>query len=641
MAALACAAAGAFVSLALGQDANWDLRNYHLYNPWAFFHGRLDVDHHPGSRQSYLNPVLDVLTYPLLTAVPDHVGGAVLGAIHGMALLGLFALARGLTGPGAAGMLLAAIAAVVGSAASVAIGEVGTTFGDLTTATLVLAALVIVAPLYVRVAGGAGTRLAVAGLLLGVATGLKLTNGLYLSAFVLAVAFDPPAPRPRALALVILPAMAAVLALQGWWAAMLTVKYGSPLFPFLDAAFLLNQIGPSVASTRPGTPIELLFFPFFFGLDHRTGEVPFRDFRMAAGLVAVVGLALLRWRRPGAFAVSPVAQATRFLMTFVVAAYLVWMVCFSVQRYALVLDMLSPLLCILLLGHARVVTSRLALAVALGATLIATTVVADWGRVPWDGGPYSVVWNFEGPPPGSAILVGARPLAVIAPTVDLPDAVWIGGPFNREDDSDQRERKIGDRPRHLMTLAGSHWAETARRTMRLMDVHLTAPCSAFSSKLAGTLLLCSLARGAEPVDLGDLHNDAAQWSIELRPVVASLHVAPGAYAWLTLEVRNTGTQPILANLPDTARLVGRDVPPEPFGDVNLSYHLATPNGAQVVHDGLRTRLPRSIPPGGHDVVSMRVLAPPQPGHYHLDLDVVDEGVAWADARSAAVDLLVE
>ena len=36
----ACVAGAAGLSLALGQDASWDLQNYHYYNPWAFVHGQ-------------------------------------------------------------------------------------------------------------------------------------------------------------------------------------------------------------------------------------------------------------------------------------------------------------------------------------------------------------------------------------------------------------------------------------------------------------------------------------------------------------------------------------------------------------------------------------------------------------------------
>jgi hypothetical protein len=45
-------------AVALGQDTNWDLRNYHLYNGYAALTGRLDRDIAPAQIQTYLNPTL-------------------------------------------------------------------------------------------------------------------------------------------------------------------------------------------------------------------------------------------------------------------------------------------------------------------------------------------------------------------------------------------------------------------------------------------------------------------------------------------------------------------------------------------------------------------------------------------------------
>src|SRR5437763_8628840 len=55
-------------SLQLGQDANWDLRNYHFYNAFALFHHRLGVDLAPAMSQSYFNPILDLPFYGLVAA---------------------------------------------------------------------------------------------------------------------------------------------------------------------------------------------------------------------------------------------------------------------------------------------------------------------------------------------------------------------------------------------------------------------------------------------------------------------------------------------------------------------------------------------------------------------------------------------
>jgi len=62
-------------SLALGQDANWDLRNYHWYNPYALLHWRFDQDMAPASIQSYLSPLFDIPWYLLAQIATARVVG--------------------------------------------------------------------------------------------------------------------------------------------------------------------------------------------------------------------------------------------------------------------------------------------------------------------------------------------------------------------------------------------------------------------------------------------------------------------------------------------------------------------------------------------------------------------------------------
>ncbi|MBA3707173.1 MAG: glycosyltransferase family 39 protein, partial [Bacteroidetes bacterium] len=68
----------------MGQDINWDLRNYHFYNPYAFLHHRLGFDIAPAMMQSYFNPFLDILNYCLITTQKPIVVGFILGAISGI-----------------------------------------------------------------------------------------------------------------------------------------------------------------------------------------------------------------------------------------------------------------------------------------------------------------------------------------------------------------------------------------------------------------------------------------------------------------------------------------------------------------------------------------------------------------------------
>ena len=84
--------------------------------------------------------------------------------------------------------------------------------------------------------------------------------------------------------------------------------------------------------------------------------------------------------------------------------------------------------------------------------------------------------------------------------------------------------------------------------------------------------------------------------------------------------------------------------PQPGGgQVRLGGHLWGGDGRLHDSDFLRASLPRSVAPGETLEVSCSFDAPSVPGRYRLELDMVDEGIAWFAGRGSAsldVDLLV-
>src|ERR1700675_206739 len=60
--------AGLASALLLRQDVNWDLRNYHFYNAWAFVYGRLGWDLAPAQLQTLHNPLLALPFYWMVAA---------------------------------------------------------------------------------------------------------------------------------------------------------------------------------------------------------------------------------------------------------------------------------------------------------------------------------------------------------------------------------------------------------------------------------------------------------------------------------------------------------------------------------------------------------------------------------------------
>jgi SAM-dependent methyltransferase len=117
----------------------------------------------------------------------------------------------------------------------------------------------------------------------------------------------------------------------------------------------------------------------------------------------------------------------------------------------------------------------------------------------------------------------------------------------------------------------------------------------------------------------------------LEPTRAFGEVAAGATVALGVRLTNAG---------DTAWL---HEPQPGGGQVRLGGHLWGGDGRLLDNDFMRASLPRSIPPGDTLEMSCTFDAPSVPGRYRLELDMVDEGIAWFAGRGSAsldVDLLV-
>ena len=85
---LACAG----LAVWFGQDANWDLRNYHWYNAYAFLNSRHGFDLLPSQTPFFYNPLIDVPLFMLNTVGPARFCGAMLGLVQGLNFIPLFML---------------------------------------------------------------------------------------------------------------------------------------------------------------------------------------------------------------------------------------------------------------------------------------------------------------------------------------------------------------------------------------------------------------------------------------------------------------------------------------------------------------------------------------------------------------------
>jgi hypothetical protein len=375
-----CIAAG-LLSVALGQDACWDLQNYHFYNAFALLHRARWHDIDIAQSQSFLNPVLDIPLYAL-TVVFRHAPRAVafcMGLPYGVLAFFAARIALLLFGGGAAGYGAAAIAVMFGLSGSATFSQVGLSTNEIPVAAMVIAGLYCL--LRAVTAPGAGL-LALAGLLTGLAVGGKLTATPYAIGLAAALLASLPARR-MAVGLVTLGvAGAAGVALTGgFWMAHLALLYGNPIFPFDNQVFQSPFAGPwSYADTRffPRSVAQALFYPFWWLRPNvmLVTDTRFADPRFAAVFcaAALAGLgAILRRKMP--------AAPWRAVIVFWLVSYVFWEKLFSIYRYAIPLEIIGGMLVV---GALRaVLPARLAIAAAalLTAAICLDTAYPNWGRI--------------------------------------------------------------------------------------------------------------------------------------------------------------------------------------------------------------------------------------------------------------------
>lgn len=362
----ACWVVAAAVALALGRDVNPDLQNYHFYNAYALIEGRWALDLAFAGMHSFLHPGLDLPYYLmtrgplnawpwLVTALQAGYFGVLAFLVLAIANLCCHGDARRLTGAS----LLVALLGLTGAGT---LPEAGATQNDVQVGCLVVGAL-----LALLLAAGSdddarqrATRLRLlAGFLGGAVVALKLTAATYAPALAVAAAIAArggPASRLQSVALLALGGALGFSLVYGPWGWLLWERFGSPFGPFFNDVFRspwFQPENPRDTNFLPHGLAQALAYPFLWA--HRSEwlviEPWMADPRFAVGLSALlIAGVVAAWIRlhPGPPAV-PVGRnaaeraarrAAWAIMAFIATAYLIWLLAFSILRYAVAIEVL-------------------------------------------------------------------------------------------------------------------------------------------------------------------------------------------------------------------------------------------------------------------------------------------------------------
>lgn len=447
-----CLITGGSLSVCYGQDINWDLQNYHLYNAFQFLDDRLRKDFMAAGIQTYLNPLLDLPYYYLSVAwFPDSpaIVAFIMGLPYGMVIFLCLLIANeiSLSLPHPKEIEVFG-AAAFGLTGTIVLSEVGATFNDLQIAALVLLALLF----ELKAVESKNYRGVPSGVMLGLAAGLKMTSAIFAPAMLAAVLATSKSLKTawRAGALFCLFWGAGFSISGGFWAYILFKIFENPIFPFFNSFFhspwYVFDGGGRDTRFMPQNWFEAVFYPFYWlsGTPKIT-ELPMRDGRYAAAFISVIVFGLLFFinhLKPAALAhdLKPLLKniQARLVLVFFTFSYIAWEIVFSIGRYAIPLEILTgiPFLIVYKLCDvpckAKSLSRRIVRAAAalIFITILSTSLPISWGRAHYAHNllPYSLIKSASGyrMPENSTVFIFGKPIAYAIPFIDSPGSVYYG-----------------------------------------------------------------------------------------------------------------------------------------------------------------------------------------------------------------------
>lgn len=421
-----------------GQDLNWDLLNYHYYQGFSLLHGKFIDDIAAVNLQSFMNPSVNLLSYLFLTQLTFPSSALTILIIQLTSIPGIALLAKDIAiGMGNPGTFKSIIPAVTLSLlAPLWWSELGTSFYSSWTAPFIIWGVYLIFGAY-KLSGLSKTRIAIAGILFGMATGLKLTNAPFAIAGFLMIAALLYRSGWRASVLTCLFFIAGCgigFSPSVWWYWHLWSEWGSPFFPLYNGVFkskFFDFVNFRDMRWHFSSFKDVLTFivQSVWGTT-KTSEVPFADprylFATMLAPVAMLSRTAMRMNR----------QLVAFML-FMASSFFLWVFIFAYQRYLIPFELLLGLLVWILV--ARIVDGeglRNSIMVGLSVCDFLLIKVPDWGHGAITLGgknPFSIEMNERLHAAPARYLVVGAPIGYVLPSFHI-DSIFYGVGMSKQVD---------------------------------------------------------------------------------------------------------------------------------------------------------------------------------------------------------------
>jgi hypothetical protein len=390
----------------LGKDMAWDTLNYHLYLGFSAINNRFGQDYFAAGPLGYLNPYAYVPFYAMVRAgLPALAICSVLAAVHSIILWLSFELGvavcpsrdvRTRTFAGGCAVALAFMNPIL-------MQQMGSCFADITTAELALGGWLLLAGA-VRVPRI--SQVLCAGLILGAASALKLSNALAAISAMAMLAMLPLDWRRKIrhgfLYGISLGIGFAIVAAP--WSYRLANIFGNPMFPMFNSIFRSPEFSTeSTGSANRFIPESLgdaLWRPVAMidpvRMVHEELSAP--DLRYAILLILVLALFLgWSWRRLGKSPPPPsgaqLSQSTRVFVALgcgLSVYWILWLIVSGNSRYVLTMSCVASAVMVgvlFRLFESRPGVRNYILAIIFVGQAFQLCMGAEyrWNGVPWGG----------------------------------------------------------------------------------------------------------------------------------------------------------------------------------------------------------------------------------------------------------------
>ena len=385
----------------LGKDSNWDLFNYHLYVAHAFWRQDLQSEFMAAGLAGYLNPIGYLPFYWMIQAGwHSLVIGVLLAAFHSLALVLLWEIcANFLFRNDPQSGLLASLAVALAAMSPVFLGLLGGTFLDPPALVFVFGGLLLLCYELERPSSTILLPL-FAGVLIGIAGALKLTNVIFIAsagvAILVATRFKVAGWRTTVWYGVGI-SLGALLA-GGWWSFQLYREFGNPFFPLFNKYFHSPDFLPVELSDKrfiPASIVNAITFPF--DLSRSRGwiyvETVAADVRFVLLAVLALVLAIVHQRRKRENLQHAMTRniSSDLIITFFVVSIPLWMATSSNGRYALpILLLVAPIL--ILTARAASPDRKWFVILLVSFFALQAIVMSRNGNPRWDTGPWTPKW---------------------------------------------------------------------------------------------------------------------------------------------------------------------------------------------------------------------------------------------------------